>query len=63
MTPAEAAVRVEVADDEDVKLAIEGALTSAGVTFDELRRQAVCSRFQSERARTAWFVISPFLAR
>jgi hypothetical protein len=55
-------VEVQVADDEDVRAAIAHELSEAGVTFDALLEQARKSRFQSERARLAWFVISSFVS-
>jgi hypothetical protein len=60
MTPQVA--EVEIADESDVRAAVKRALDEAGVSLDELRRQAKESRFQSESARLAWFVISPFVA-
>lgn len=61
MTPAQLAVEVAVADDQDVRDAIEFELTEAGVTLEELFAQARQSQFQSERARLAWFVVSSFV--
>lgn len=61
MTPAQLAVEVAVADDQDVRDAIEFELTEAGVTLEELFAQARQSHFQSERARLAWFVVSSFV--
>lgn len=61
MTPAQMAVEVQVADEEDVRAAIELELTEADVSLEELLEQARTSRFQSERARLAWFVISSFV--
>lgn len=49
---------VEVADDDDVRAAVAVALDRAGVTIEELKRQAAESRFSSERARLAWFMVS-----
>jgi hypothetical protein len=64
MTPEEvAAIEVQFASEEDVTEAVGSALTRAGLTLEQLREQARQSRFSSERARTAWFVISPFVAR
>jgi hypothetical protein len=60
MTPAE--IHVEFATERDVAAAVGSALSNAGVTLDQLRQQAQDSRFTSERARSAWFVISPFVA-
>jgi hypothetical protein len=59
MTPQVA--EVEIATDADVDAAIRRALDEAGVTFEELREQARVSRFSSERARRAWFVVSSFV--
>jgi hypothetical protein len=58
MTPAQASVDVEVATDDDLRAAIRDALESAHVGLDELREQAKTSRFASEDARVAWFMIS-----
>jgi hypothetical protein len=63
MTPAELAVDVQVADDEDVRVAVQNALRGAGVTLEDLRQQAAASNFVSERARLAWFMISPVANR
>jgi hypothetical protein len=54
---------VESATDEDVQAAVARALESAGVSLEELRAQAEASRFSSDAARLAWFVISPFVGR
>ena len=53
---------VECADDSEMQDAVAATLAAAGVTVEEIRQQAVESRFVSERARRAWFVVSPFLA-
>lgn len=58
MSPAEAATKVELANDADLQAAARAALRRAGVTREELERQAAESRFSSERARQAWFVVS-----
>ncbi len=55
--------RVEVATDEDIQAAARRTLRRAGVTVDELRQQAREGRFYSERARLAWFMISPVADR
>lgn len=55
-------VTVESADDAEIEEAVRATIAVAGVTLDDLRRQAAESRFVSERARRAWFVVSPFLA-
>jgi len=52
---------VESADDSEVQQAVAATLAAAGVTV-ELRQQAAESRFVSERARRARFVVSPFLS-
>lgn len=53
---------IESADDAEIQRAVAATLAAAGVGIEELRRQAAESRFVSERARRAWFVVSPFLA-
>lgn len=53
---------VESADDSEMQDAVAATLAAAGVTIEDLRQQAAESRFVSERARRAWFVVSPFLA-
>ena len=57
----ETSVIIESADDADMQQAVAATLAAAGVGVEELRRQAAESRFVSERARRAWFVVSPFL--
>lgn len=57
----ETAMIIDSVDDVDMQQAVAATLTAAGVSVDELRRQAAASRFDSERARRAWFVVSPFL--
>jgi hypothetical protein len=61
MTPAQRDTLVEVADNEDVQAAIDAALTHADVSLEQLRTEARRSQFSSERARMAWFVVSPFV--
>jgi hypothetical protein len=61
MTPAQRATQVEVANSEDVKVAVREALKDANITLRELRCEAQRSQFSSERARMAWFVVSPFV--
>ncbi|MCL4414970.1 MAG: hypothetical protein M1522_09555 [Actinobacteria bacterium] len=53
---------IESADDGEMQRAVTATLDAAGVSVEELRGQAAASRFVSERARRAWFVVSPFLA-
>jgi hypothetical protein len=57
----ETSVIIEPADDADMQQAVAATLAAVGVGVDELRRQAAEGRFVSERARRAWFVVSPFL--
>ncbi|WP_298207571.1 hypothetical protein [Ferrimicrobium sp.] len=61
MTADQAAVVVEYATDEDIEIAVQSALKSAGVSAEELRAEARSGRFSSENARLAWFAISPFI--
>lgn len=61
MTADQAAVVVEFANDEDIGIALDRALKSAGVSAQELNSQARSGRFSSEQARLAWFSISPFI--
>ena len=53
---------IESVDGVEMQQAVAATLAAAGVSVEELRRQAAASRFVSERARRAWFVVSPFLA-
>jgi hypothetical protein len=53
---------IEFADDGEMAAAVTSTLAAAGVTLDDLRQQAGRSQFVSERARRAWFVVSPFVA-
>jgi hypothetical protein len=45
------------ASDEDLRLAMKRALLHAGVTYEELERQARTGDFQSVRAQMAWVAI------
>jgi hypothetical protein len=63
MTPAQASVDVHVATDDDLRAAIRDVLDSANVGLDELRAQARASRFSSEEARVAWFMIAGLVDR
>ena len=47
----------ELSSETELDALISEALDEAGVGLDELRRQADEGRFQSERARRAWFVV------
>lgn len=58
----EAPMVIESADEAEIQEAVTATLKAAGVSVDELRQQAAESHFISERARRAWFVVSPFLA-
>jgi len=53
---------IESVDGVEMQQAVAATLAAAGVSVEDLRRQAGASRFVSERARRAWFVVSPFLA-
>ena len=61
MTPSQMAVDVQVADEEDVRAAIDLVLSDAGVALSDLRAQAAVGRFSSEECRLAWFAISSFV--
>jgi len=54
-------VDVEYASDEDIKIAVARALEDAEITADELKAEAKAGRFRSEKARAAWFSISPYI--
>ena len=49
---------VERASAEDVAKAIEAELDKVGMTRAQLEAQAKAGRFESERARRTWFVVS-----
>jgi hypothetical protein len=53
---------VYVCEDSEFAAAVAATVAAAGVTLGELRYQAARGRFVSERARRAWFVVSPFLS-
>ncbi|MGH8904952.1 MAG: hypothetical protein ACRD0K_00140 [Egibacteraceae bacterium] len=57
MTPAD--IDIEVVTPEELHQAIENALAELGMTFEELRREAECGEFSSERAWLTWFMIAP----
>jgi hypothetical protein len=48
---------VEIASREDVQRFVTEALSSLGLTFEELEGQAAQGRFSSERARLVWMAI------
>lgn len=48
---------VEVASEQDLRVAVAHALDRAGLTFDQLADQARTGRFESVRARLAWVAI------
>ena len=48
---------VEIASPEDVQQFVVNALSSLGVSFDELARQAAQDRSASDRARRVWIAI------
>lgn len=45
------------ASDDDLRVAVQRALDSAGVSFEDLRSQAVAGRFENLRARLAWMAV------
>jgi hypothetical protein len=50
---------VQFASEADLRNAVDHSLERAGVSLEELARQAKQGRFSSERARLAWFMASP----
>ncbi len=44
--------------ETDLDAVVESVLQDAGVKYDDLRRQAVLGRFESEKLRRTWFVIA-----
>jgi len=54
-------VDVEYADDDDIEIAVARYLEYAEITADELKAEAKTGRFRSEKARAAWFSISPYI--
>ena len=50
--------KVQVATDKDLRMAVRNALNRAGLTMEQLEEEARTSRFSSEDARRAWFVVS-----
>lgn len=44
--------------DEELDVLIEATLRDAGVELEELRRQAQLGRFESDKLRRTWFVVS-----
>lgn len=58
----ETSMVIESIDDVEMQQAVAATLAAAGLSFEDLRRQAATSHFVSERARRAWFVVSPLLA-
>lgn len=63
MTPAAQAIEVIELTDDDLRNAVQSALDSAGVTLEQLQDQARRSRFETEEARLAWFVVSSIVDR
>lgn len=47
----------QLATDGELDTLVTVALQEAGVTLDDLHRQAREGRFRSEQARRAWFVV------
>jgi NAD(P)H-hydrate repair Nnr-like enzyme with NAD(P)H-hydrate epimerase domain len=48
---------VEIASSDDIRRSVDHALTSLGLTLDELMRQAAQGQFSSNRARLVWMAI------
>jgi hypothetical protein len=48
---------VEVASEQDLRVAVKHALDRAGLTFDQLAEQARTGRFDSVRAQLAWVAV------
>ena len=44
--------------EEELDVLIEKTLQEAGVELEELRRQYILGRFESEELRRTWFVVS-----
>ena len=44
--------------EEELDVLIEETLQDAGVELEELRRQHTLGRFESEKLRRTWFVVS-----
>jgi hypothetical protein len=53
---------VVVADEDDQKAAVEGALARSGFTYGQLARQAKTGRFSTVRARMAWVAVGDLKA-
>ena len=57
MTSAPGAEVYHITEDK-LDVLIEETLQDAGVELEELRRQALLGRFESEKLRRTWFVVS-----
>ncbi|MCQ3811205.1 MAG: hypothetical protein KTV68_11715 [Acidimicrobiia bacterium] len=44
--------------EEELDVLIEKTLQEAGVELEELRRQYILGRFESEKLRRTWFVVA-----
>jgi hypothetical protein len=62
MAPSQRAIEVFVADDAEVRRAVDQAALDAGTTLEGLMDQARSGHFNSERARRAWFAVSSLIA-
>ena len=51
-------IKVVVADEAEVREAVENALATVDCTWEELQGQARAGRFETERARMVWFAVS-----
>ncbi len=50
------------ASEDDAILAVQNALTGAGISADELMAEAAAGRFSSLRSRMAWVAIGDMLS-
>ncbi len=53
-----AEIEVHHITEEELDVLIEKTLKDAGVELEELRRQAKLGRFESDKLRRTWFVVS-----
>jgi hypothetical protein len=48
---------LEVASEQDLRLAVKRALDDIGMTFDQLAAEAEAGHFSSEQARMTWMAL------
>lgn len=48
---------VEIATDEDIRIAVATTLNRLGMTYEQLAEQAETGAFSSEQARIAWMAL------